>query len=187
MVGALISCQLWASDIVKIHAPIAESFSCSEHWDGQFKHLGDALGTDCIVQEFHGEDGRYFMKPFKGSGYDNEDWFGYGKEVLAPCDCTVGKIHINNIENKPGIMTPGRSSSITFKRKDGTIILIAHVANIKIVEGKKVEAGDVVATIGNNGYSRNPHLHIAAWRKDIPLQIRFDQKTLALKKRRSPE
>ncbi len=41
----------FAIDALKVHASFAESFTCSEHWDGQFKYEGDALGTDCVVQE----------------------------------------------------------------------------------------------------------------------------------------
>jgi hypothetical protein len=180
----ILSNQILASDVVKIHAPVTESYNCTEHWDGQFKYLGDALGTDCVVQEFHEADERLFMRPFKNNGFKNEDWFGYGKNILAPCDCSVEKIHINKVTNTPGKMTPGRASSISFKKPDGTIVLIAHVANIKIAESDIVKAGDIVATIGNNGYSRNPHIHIAAWRKDQPLQIRFNQKTIDLKSRK---
>ena len=35
-----------ASDVVKIHAPVIESFNRTELWGGQFKYLGDALGID---------------------------------------------------------------------------------------------------------------------------------------------
>lgn len=163
-IGFIFSAPALAADSVKIHAPVAESFTCSEHWDGQFQYPGDALGTDCVVQDFRKEDGRMFMVSYQGKGYKNEDWFGYGKELLSPCDCRVININVNKITNTPGKMTPGQSSSIIFQKKDGTSILLAH--------------------IGNNGYSRNPHVHIGAWKGDEPLQIQFDQKTLALKYRR---
>ncbi|MCF6319512.1 MAG: peptidoglycan DD-metalloendopeptidase family protein [Proteobacteria bacterium] len=182
-VCSLLSVHVFATDIVKIHAPVAESFTCTEHWDGQFKYKGDALGVDCVVQEFYHSGERMFMRPFKNKGHENEDWFGFGKNVLAPCDCTIESIHINDITNKPGIMTPGRASSVTFKMSDGTKILIAHVANVTVSVGELVKAGSVVATVGNNGYSRNPHLHIGAWNEKQPLQIRFDQKTIGLKSR----
>ncbi len=66
-------------------------------------------------------------------------------------------------------MTPGRASSITFKMSDGTKVLIAHVANITVSIGELVKSGSVVATIGNNGYCRNLHLHIGAWNEKQPL------------------
>ena len=169
--------------VVIIHAPVEESYTCSEHWDGQFQYLGDALGTDCVVQEFFSENGRMFMKSFQNKGLNNEDWFGFGKNVLAPCDCVVTDIHKNNMVNKPGIMNPKRAGSITFEMSDGTKIIIAHLDNVIVSEGESVKRGDEIAKVSNNGYSRNPHLHIAAWQGAFPLQIRFDQKTIGINMR----
>jgi hypothetical protein len=183
LISLLFSIQVFGIDFVKIHAPTAESFSCTEHWDGQFDHVGDALGTDCVVQDVYKSGDRLFMKTFKKNGYENEDWYGFGKNVLAPCDCTVESINTNNVLNEPGIMTPGRAGAISFKKANGIRIVIAHIDNINVSVGSFVKAGKVVATIGNNGYSRNPHLHIAAWNEKQPLQIRFDQKTIDLKSR----
>lgn len=166
---------------VTIHAPFADSFTCSEHWDGQFQYLGDALGTDCVVQEFFSDNGRMFMKSFQNKGLDNEDWFGFGKSVLAPCDCVVTDSYKNNVVNNPGIMNPGRAGSITFEMSDGTKIIMAHLDSIIVSEGENVKPGDEIAKVSNNGYSRNPHLHIAAWQGALPLQIRFDQKTIGIK------
>lgn len=174
---------IYSEGSVIIHAPVEESFTCSEHWDGQFLYLGDALGTDCVIQEFYNKNGRMFMKLFQNEGLNNEDWFGFGKNVLAPCDCVVTNIHNNDMVNKPGIINPGRAGSITFEMNDGTKIIMAHLDNIILSEGEYVKRGDNVAKVGNNGYSRNPHLHIAAWHDAIPLQIRFDQKTIGIKMR----
>ncbi len=172
-----------ANNSVKVHALHEESFNCTEHWDGQFKYLGDALGTDCVIGELVEEENRMFMRSYSNRGFENTDWFGYQKNVLAPCDCIVEKIHINPTTNKPGIMIPGRASSITLANPDGTKILLAHVDAVTVKIGQKVTAGEKIAKVGNNGYSRNPHIHIAAWNGDTPLQIQFDQKTLSLKAR----
>lgn len=176
--------QSIGSGTIKIHSPHKESFSCTEHWDGQFKSLGDALGTDCVIQELVKVEGKVFQRAFMNQGFENTDWFGFGKEVLAPCDCVVEAIYINDVTNKPGIMTPGRASSITFRKKGNTRVLLAHVREIHVKKGQEVKAGEAVAKVGNNGYSRSPHIHIAAWSVDeMPLQIQFDQKTLGIKAR----
>lgn len=178
----LLSTSLYANDVIKIHAIHEESFACTEHWNGQFKFIGDALGTDCVIKGWYKDDQRMFQRPYINDGFMNEDWFGFGKEVLAPCDCLVEKIHSNPVTNQPGIMTPGRASSITFKTADNNRILLAHVREITVKVGQQVKSGEVVAKVGNNGYSRNPHIHIGAWDKDQkPLQIRFDQSTIGLK------
>ncbi len=177
----VLSNTAYANEIIKIHAIHKESFACTEHWDGQFKFLGDALGTDCVIKGWYKDEKRMFQRSFSNDGFENEDWFGFNKPVLAPCDCVVEKIHNNPVTNQPGIMKPGRASSITFKTKDNNRILIAHVREISIEEGQQVKSGELVAKVGNNGYSRNPHIHIGAWDNDNkPLQIRFDQATIGL-------
>lgn len=165
-------------DVVLIHPPFSKSYSCSEHWYGQLPYLGDSLGADCTIGKLVEDDGRLWMREYQRSGSENEDWYGYGASVFAPCDCTVVRIRVNPEENLPGHLGKPPASSITFERSDGTKILFAHVMNIQVSEGDKVFAGDVVASVGNNGYSRQPHLHIGAWREDVALQIRFDQKRM---------
>lgn len=169
---------------IKIHSIHKETFSCTEHWAGQFKYIGDALGTDCVIGGWYEDDKRLFQRTYINNGFKNEDWFGFKKDVLAPCDCKIVSVHINNITNEPGIMTPGRASSIAFKTKNGNTILLAHVRDIKVKEGDDVVKGAPVAKVGNNGYSRNPHIHVGAWNiNGEPLQIQFDQDTLALLQR----
>jgi hypothetical protein len=158
-----------------IHPPFFESYNCSEHWDGQLQYLGDSLGADCTIGNLIDEDGYTWMRYYSGSGRENEDWYGYGANVLAPCDCTVSKIRLNPEETVPGRLGKSPASSITFERPDGTLVLLAHVKDIGVSEGDSVVAGDVVALVGNNGYSRQPHIHIGAWRGEVALQIRFDQ------------
>lgn len=172
-------------EVVKIHAPHEELFSCLEHWDGQFTHLGDALGADCVIQGWYQLKNRKFLRTYENRGLRNTDWYGYGKAVLAPCDCTIEATFVNPITNQPGIMQPGKASTITFKTSAGVRILYAHVDAIEVKPGDVVKAGQAVAKVGNNGFSRNPHLHIAAWKDQTPLQIRIDQKTLQLKNRES--
>jgi len=163
---------------VLIHAPFFESYSCSEHWDGQLPYMGDSLGADCTIGKLVEEDGRLWVRKYENSGLENHDWYGYEANVLAPCDCTVARVRLNPIENKPGKLGEPPSTSITFERSDKILILIAHVKDIRVDVGDEVSAGDVVASVGNNGYSRQPHVHIGAWRGDVAFQIRFDQKSM---------
>jgi hypothetical protein len=165
---------------VLIHPPYSVSYSCSEHYDGQLPYIGDALGTDCTIARLVEENGRLWMREYKNAGVDNSDWFGYGANVLAPCDCTVSEIRVNPVENKPGKLGEPPASWITFERSDGVLISLVHVKDILVSEGDKIAAGDIVASVGNNGYSRQPHVHIGAWRDETPLQIRFDQKLMRI-------
>lgn len=160
---------------ILVHPPFAQSYSCAEHWDGQLQYPGDSLGADCTIGRLVEEDGRKWMRTYQGDGRQNEDWFGWEANVLAPCDCTVANVYINPETNPPGVLGKPPASSITFERADGIRILYAHIATPQVAVGDVVHAGDVVAKVGNNGYGRQPHIHIGAWRGKIAFQLRFDQ------------
>jgi len=159
---------------VVIHPVFGHAFFCFEHPEGQLVGLGDALGVDCVIHRF--ADG--WMRPYAGDGTSNEDWYGWGADVLAPFDGRVEEIYINPVTNTPGVIHPGRASMIRFAREDGVRVVYAHVMNVCVEVGDQVTAGQVVAQVGNNGYSRHPHIHIGAWKDDKPLQIRFDLRAM---------
>ncbi|QYR21271.1 M23 family metallopeptidase [Paenibacillus sp. sptzw28] len=155
---------------VVIHPIFNHAYSCSEHPEGQLATLGDALGVDCVIHKF--VDG--WMRTYKGNGLNNEDWYVWGADVLAPFDGIVEEVYINNNINNPGNVNPSRASMILFSTADGIKVCYAHVMDVCVGIGDHVKAGQVVAKVGNNGYSRHPHIHIGAWEGDTPLQIRFD-------------
>jgi hypothetical protein len=160
---------------ILVHPPYAESYRCSEHREGELPHLGDALGVDCTIERLVDLSGRAWVRSHEGSGLTNAQWYGYGADVLAPCDCRVLRTRVNTRGNEPGIPGQPPASYITFLRMDGVHILYAHIQNARVSVGDSVVAGEVVASVGNNGYSRHPHLHVGAWLGDRALQIRFDQ------------
>lgn len=166
-------------ELATIHPIFNVHYSCSEHWEGQLPHPGDALGSDCIVYGGLPADGKSgFVRAFKTDGMTNEDWYGWGEPVLAPFDSTVAKININPVVNKPGELGKPPASFVAFKHADGTMVLVAHVADVTVKEGDSVKAGQPFAKVGNNGYGRAPHIHIGAWRGKTPLQIRFDLRAM---------
>jgi hypothetical protein len=159
---------------ILIHPVFNLKFISSEHYDGQYNSLGDMLGRDCVVVKF--VDG--WLRMYADEGKENEDWYGWNADVLAPCDSIVDSIYENNIINTPGSFHAGRAGLITFKKNDGSKICYAHVTDINVKVGDEVKAGDIVAKVGNNGTSRMPHIHIGAWFENEPLQIRFDLKAM---------
>jgi len=149
-------------------------FACSQHWVGALKGLGDALGSDCYIMNFVDQKGRLWMRAHRGGGMKNEDWFGWHAEVLSPCTCTVEEVHVNPVNNVPGILGKPPASAIGLVREDGVHFVLAHVEDIRVKVKDQVTAGQVVALVGNNGMARIPHIHIGAWKDKEPLQIRFD-------------
>ncbi len=150
-------------------------YSCAEHQLGQFNELGDALGTDCFIMKLHEVDGRKWLRSYQSNGHQNEDWFGWKQNVLAPIDGTVDYIHVNEKINQPGILGSGLAYYLIIQGEDGLSVMLAHVMDVKVKKGQKVTRGQVIALVGNNGQSWHPHIHVGGWRKKIPLQIRFNQ------------
>lgn len=121
-----------------------------------------------------------WSRAYSGQGLKNEDWYGWHMELLAPCSCEVVNVHVNDVQNEPGVMGKGRAASITLKDANGVHFTLAHVRDVIVEVGQNVAAGQPVAKFGNNGYSRSPHLHIGAWKGEQPLQIRWDQSKMKL-------
>jgi hypothetical protein len=162
------------------HPLFSESYSCSEHAAAELPYLGDDLGQDCVVQAFVEKDDRAFMRPYATDGLSNDDWYGWNKAVLSPCDCTVVAIEINPVTNQPGTTGKPPASSIELKTADGISVVLAHIQTPVVKIGDSLKAGQVVASVGNNGYSRVPHIHIGAWLGQDALQIRWDQKKITI-------
>jgi murein DD-endopeptidase MepM/ murein hydrolase activator NlpD len=158
----------------------AQDFMCSEHFEGQIPYAGDALGSDCmIVGGVSGDSG--FERPFRTDGRTNADWYGWSADVLSPTAGIVAGIHDNPVENAPGVMGRPPASMVQIRRDDGVIVTVAHVTAIAVQRGQRVAPGDKLAKVGNNGFARNPHIHIGAWREATvePLQIRWDLQAMA--------
>ncbi len=106
-----------------------------------------------------GEDG----KTFRGDGRKNEDFFAYGKEVLAAADGDVDTVVDGVPENAPGMagssFIPG---NVVIVRHSPTLYsAYAHLQprGIRVKVGTAVHRGDVLGLCGNSGHSSEPHLH----------------------------
>jgi murein DD-endopeptidase MepM/ murein hydrolase activator NlpD len=52
---------------------------------------------------------------------------------------------------------------VRVQQDDGTVAVYGHVNEMFVHEGQRVNAGDVIATVGNRGNSTGPHLHLEIW------------------------
>ncbi|NBB86483.1 MAG: peptidoglycan DD-metalloendopeptidase family protein [Bacteroidetes bacterium] len=147
------------------------SLVMSEHEYDPGLRLGDRLGSDFKVQKL-GEDGVPRSYAPGTDGTKNEDWYGWRREVLAPFGATVTRVQHPDTTNVPGTMNrEAKPGLIFFENEEGVIVVYAHAREISVEEGQRVETGDVVAKVGNNGNSRAPHIHVGAWKDETPLQI----------------
>ncbi|WP_433564514.1 M23 family metallopeptidase [Nocardia sp. CA-151230] len=52
---------------------------------------------------------------------------------------------------------------VRVKQDDGTTAVYGHVNDMYVTVGQRVNAGDVIASVGNRGNSTGPHLHLEIW------------------------
>jgi hypothetical protein len=155
---------------VTVHPPVAARYACSEHYEGEYQGVFDALGQDCVIV--------WNGRTHTGEGTRNQDHHIWGVPVLAPFDGRVERITVNPVVNEPGTLGTPPATSVIFQGRDDVRVGYAHVDRITVKEGESVAAGQPFAAVSNNGMSSSPHLHVGAWKGDTPVQIRWDLRAL---------
>jgi hypothetical protein len=156
-----------------------EPFVCGEHAADEGSMVGDELGTDCQILGGVLDKDRSFGRLYRTDGRRNEDWYSWGAEVFAPISGKVTGLLPNPRVNEPGTKGRPPAGLIQIRRADGTTVILAHVTDFRVALGETVTAGQRIASVGNNGPSYAPHVHIGAYRGLEPLQIRWDQRAMA--------
>lgn len=98
-----------------------------------------------------------------GAGDKNEDYYVFGKELIAPCDGEV-VLAVDGIkDNKPGEMNPlfVTGNTVVLKTTRGEFLVFAHFKQNSIVvkEGQMVKQGELLGLCGNSGNTSEAHLH----------------------------
>jgi hypothetical protein len=104
---------------------------------------------------------------YDGNGSLNEQFYGFGADVLAVADGTVVAATDGAPESIPFNSTPAETkegfggNQVMIKIADGVYAAYGHLQpnSITVHVGDKVKAGDVLAALGNTGPSQGPHLH----------------------------
>jgi hypothetical protein len=106
---------------------------------------------------------------FTGDRLDNKNYRCYGSDVLAVADATVVTVKDGIPQNVPGVNS--RAVPITLETVGGNHVILdlgggkfafyAHLqpGKIRVKNGDRVKAGEVLALLGNSGNSTEPHLH----------------------------
>ena len=102
-------------------------------------------------------------KTFKGDGTKNEDYYAFGKEILAPADGLVTDVITGVRDNIPGSMNPSLAlgNAVFIQHRGNEVSIIAHLkyGSTEVKVGDKVKRGQVIGLCGNSGNSSEPHLH----------------------------
>lgn len=106
-----------------------------------------------------GPDGR----TSRGEGKRNEDYYAFGRELLAPADGEVTDVISGVRDNVPGSMNQyaALGNAVVIRHAEREYSVLAHLKqdSARVKPGDKVRAGQVVGLCGNSGNSSEPHLH----------------------------
>jgi hypothetical protein len=96
-------------------------------------------------------------------GETNEDYFAFGKQILAPADGVVTDVVDGIRDNSPGSMNSywAFGNAVLIKHREYEVSVLAHLklGSITVKVGDRVKRGQVIGLCGNSGNSSEPHLH----------------------------
>jgi peptidase M23-like protein/uncharacterized protein DUF3887 len=132
-------------------------------WGGDTKELNQHHGVpiqnyafDFLCVDKNG-------KPHKDNGKKNEDYFAFGKKVLAPADGVVTDVIRGIRDNTPGSMNPysALGNAVIIKHQKHEVSVLAHFKqnSIRVKVGDKVKKGQILGLCGNSGNSSEAHIH----------------------------
>lgn len=132
-------------------------------WGGDTKEMNYHVESEAQKNAFDFVITDKNGKSFKTNGKTNEDYYAFGKELIAPCDAEV-VLSVDGIkDNIPGelnpIYIPG--NTVILKTENNEFLFFAHFKQNSIVvkQGQKVKQGELLGLCGNSGNSSEAHLH----------------------------
>ncbi|MCA1802893.1 MAG: urea transporter [Rhodothermaceae bacterium] len=142
---------------VDVHLPFFGGWKVTQAHDGEYTHKGD--WRHAWDFEITDDDG----KTFKNRGDFAEDYYCYGKTVIAPADGVVEIIADGIEDNIIGERNPEDNwgNTIVLKHSDFIYSKLSHLksGSFSVKKGDTVKKGDELARCGNSGNSPYPHLH----------------------------
>lgn len=146
-----------------------------------FSLRGAVYAMDIVkLNRFGGRANRIFSRNL-------HDYEIFGDTVYAPCNGRVVRAYSNNPDNIPPNMKRGpKNTNQVLIETANCYIFMGHLRmnSVLVHEGEEVTTGQPLASIGNSGFSTEPHLHIQVhfkqpgipWYLGYPLYIHFNGK-----------
>ena len=140
-----------------ISLPFFGDWTVSQAHEGEYTHRDEwKHAWDFVIED---EDG----KQYKGTGDKAEEYYCFGKKVLAPADGVIQEIIDGVPDNIIGDVNLNQNwgNSIVIKHGDYLYSQVSHLqdGSIEVSKGDFVRKGQVMALVGNSGRSPYPHLH----------------------------
>lgn len=142
---------------VSASLPFFGEWTISQGHSGEYTHKGDwRHAWDFIINDRSG-------KQFKAAGDYPEDYFCYGKAVLAPFDGVIIEA-VNTVpDNIIGDVNTKNNwgNTVIVKHNDYLYAKLSHLKyhSVEVKVGDLVKKGQLLGRCGNSGRSPYPHLH----------------------------
>ncbi|WP_408951644.1 M23 family metallopeptidase [Lysobacter sp. Hz 25] len=98
-----------------------------------------------------------------GDGLRNEDYYCFGKPILAPAAGEVVEVVDYVADNPPGKLNARdlTGNRVIIDHGNGEFSMLAHLrkGSLRVKRGDRVDAGDRLGECGNSGHSSEAHLH----------------------------
>lgn len=142
---------------VSISLPVFGDWHINQAHEGAHTHRG--AWKDAWDFVLMGQEG----KQYKSEGKMLEDYYCFGKPVIAPADGEIAQIADDVEDNIVGDsnLSQNWGNSIVIKHDHLLYSQISHIkkGSFKVKIGDLVKKGDVIAQCGNSGRSPEPHVH----------------------------
>lgn len=142
----------------------------SPHWGSALLNKRGATIPQRYAIDFIGvdENGSAVRGDVRKSS--NEDWIGFGSEVLAVTDGVVHAARDGLADNQPLVEPPPPASPsasdsygnyVILAVDDHTFVHYAHLQrnSVAVKAGQRVRRGQVIGRLGNSGNTNGAHLH----------------------------
>lgn len=156
--------------ITRLHVPAEGEWTVAQ--GGPTRELNAHHGS--VSQRFAYDlvrviDGR-FREP---GGEGNEAYYGYGQPLLAPAAGEVIRVVDGVPDNEPGVRGRAGGNGLVIDHGFGEFSSLWHArpGSVRVTVGDRVEAGQVVAEVGNSGRSSGAHIHLHLTRGDGELAL----------------
>ena len=132
----------------EIKEAIRKANQSSSGWAWPLPYDGVYL-TSYYGYRYHPLDGDWRYH----SGIDVSMSGAYGKNIVAT---RAGTVILSSLESESGT---GYGNYIIIDHGDGYTSLYGHCSALLVSQGQRVSRGQIIARVGNTGWSTGPHLH----------------------------
>ncbi len=132
-------------------------------WGGDTKELNYHVESEAQKNAFDIVISNEKGNSYKSDGKTNEDYYAFGKDLVAPCDGEIILVVDGVKDNVPGILNPiyVPGNTVIIKTQNNEYLFFAHFKqhSISVKQGQKIKQGQLLGLCGNSGNSSEPHLH----------------------------